>query len=244
MEIVKYEDKGIIETLKATVAQGLNDSEFKLFTEFCKSTGLNPFKKEIWAIKAGGRLQLMTGINGFQAIANANEEYDGMESGLITPDGSYATQAYPTNDFIGAWARVYRKDRKMPLEAVAMLGEYKKSTPIWQNMTRIMILKCAKSVALREAFPQQLNGLYTAEEMPSEYSEAPAARPISNIVVAEVSEKKASYAYEIWQLDEKKQTAAQRYLEENNAQFDEETSRWVSTKQLKRLEAYEVKENA
>ncbi len=44
MEIVKYEDKGIIETLKATVAQGLNDSEFKLFTEFCKSTGLNPFK--------------------------------------------------------------------------------------------------------------------------------------------------------------------------------------------------------
>jgi RecT family len=185
-------------------------------------------------------VQLMTGINGFHAIANANEAYDGMESGLIDQEGSYVTQAYPKNDFIGAWCKVYRKDRRMPLEGVAMLNEYDKNQGNWQKMKRVMIMKCAESVALRKAFPQQLNGLYTAEEMPTEYSATVAdVKPADQIVVAESSAEKASYAYEIWQLDEKKQGAAQRYLEENGAQFDEESSCWISSKPLKRLEQYQ-----
>ena len=54
------------------------------------------------------------------------------------------------------------------------------------------------------------------------------------------SPKSVSFCYQIWQLDEDKQTAAQRYLEENNAQFDDEKSIWISQKPLKRLEAYQV----
>lgn len=242
-ELIKYEDKSVIETLKATVAQGLSDNEFKLFAEFCKSTGLNPFKREIWAIKAGGRLQLMTGIQGFHAIANSHDEYDGMEIGLVGPQGEYLSMTYPGSDFIGAWAKVYRKDRRMPTEGVAMLAEYDKKQSNWNTMKRVMINKCAESVALRKAFPQQLNGIYTDEEMPVEYTvtEVPTNE---NIVVAEATEAKASYAYEIWQLDEKKQSAAQKYLEENGAQFDDETSRWISPRPLKRLEAYQAKEAA
>ena len=47
------------------------------------------------------------------------------------------------------------------------------------------------------------------------------------------------FKYQIWQLDDDKQLAAQRYLEENGAQFDDEASLWVSDKPLKRLEAYQ-----
>lgn len=238
-ELIKYDDKGVLATLKETVAQGLTDSEFKLFTEFCKSTGLNPFKREIWAIKAGGRLQLMTGIQGFHAIANSNPEYDGMEIGLVGPEGDYLSMTYPRNDFIGAWAKVYRKDRKVPVEGVAMLAEYDKKQSNWNTMKRVMINKCAESVALRKAFPQQLNGMYTAEEMPNQYA-AQAEPTNENIVVAEASEAKASfYAYEIWQLEEKKQLAAQQYLEENGAQYDEDRSFWVCSKPLKRLQQYQ-----
>lgn len=186
---IDYSDKEVIATLKNTVAQGLNDHEFLLFAQHCKGTGLNPFKKEVWAIKGNGyysqklgkqvegKLQIMTGLNGFYAIANNHPLFDGIETGLIGPKGEYLTQAYPGNDYIGAWAKVYIKKRRVAIEAVAMLSEYDKSKTekdyadrgIWRTMKRIMITKCAESLGLRKAFPQELNGIYTQEEMPAEY---------------------------------------------------------------------------
>ena len=147
-----FNDKSLIATLKATVAQGLTDQEFTLFAEHCKSTGLNPFKKDVWAIKAGNRLQIMTGINGFLAIANSHPQFDGMQVEVDNDEK-------PTK----AICRVYRKDRKFPAEGVALMKEYGKDTPIWRQMPRVMLTKVAKSIAIREAFPQELNGLYTAE---------------------------------------------------------------------------------
>jgi len=171
MTVIDYTNKEIIQTLVATVAQGLNPQEFALFAEHCKGTGLNPFKKEVWAIKAGGRLQIMTGNQGFHTIANSHPQYDGMETGFVGKAGEYLPMTYPANDFIGSWAKVYRKDRRIPLEAVAMLAEYDKGQSNWKTMRRIMIVKCAESLALRKAFPQELNGLYSAEEMPADYSQ-------------------------------------------------------------------------
>lgn len=173
MEIIQYDSRETVATLKNTVAIGATDAEFSMFVNLCKSTGLNPFKKEIWFVKANGRAQIMTGINGFRAIANANDQYDGTELGLISAEGDYKTAAYPKDDYIGAWAKCYRKDRKIPSEGIAMLADYDKKFGNWKSMRRVMIMKCAESVALRSAFPQQLNGLYTTEEMPKEYIDAP-----------------------------------------------------------------------
>jgi phage recombination protein Bet len=158
---IDYSSKEIIETLQKTVASGLNKEEFMLFAELCKSTGLNPFKKEIWAIKAGGRLQLMTGVNGYWAIANAHPMFDGTEQ-----DIEVDKEGHP----VKATCKVYRKDRKFPSVAIALMKEYRKSSPIWSQMPSVMLMKCAESVALRKAFPQELNGLYTQEEMPPEYT--------------------------------------------------------------------------
>ena len=179
---LNWEDSKILATMKATIAQGLNDSEVQVFARFSQSTGLNPFKREVWAIKVPGyrrkdgtftedKVQIMTGINGYHAIANNHPNYDGMEVGLIGRTGEYLPLTYPGKDFVGAWCRVYRKDRRIPMEGVAFLSEYAKSSGNWNQMPRVMIQKCAESVALRKAFPQELNGTYTAEEMPNEYSE-------------------------------------------------------------------------
>jgi len=150
----------MLSTLRNSVAPGLTDPEFQLFSEMCRATKLNPALKEIWAIKAGGRLQLMTGINGFLKIANAHPAYDGMEV-EFERDGK---------DIISATAKVYRKDRRFPSVATAFMAEYSKPTPIWKQMPSVMLAKCAKSLAIREAFVQELGGLYTQEEMPGEFA--------------------------------------------------------------------------
>lgn len=178
-ELINYDDDAMIQTLKQTVAQGLTDAEFRLFVEYCKATGLNPLKKEIWAIKVNGRLQLMTSAAGFFTVANDNPAFDGHESGLVGPKGELASGAYPHDDYIGAWCRVHRKDRKIPTESIAMFDEYNKGVGNWKTMPRVMITKCAESLSLRKTFPQQLNGIYTQEEMPTQYAaiQSPSALP-------------------------------------------------------------------
>lgn len=159
-QLITQNNVEMLNTLRNTVAPGLTDSEFALFAEIVKSTGLNPVTKEVWAIKAGGRLQLMTGINGFLRIANSHPMFDGMEV-EFDKDG---------DRIVAATAKVYRKDRRFPAVATAFMAEYGKPTPIWKQMPSVMLSKCAKSLAIREAFVQELGGLYTQEEMPAEFA--------------------------------------------------------------------------
>jgi phage recombination protein Bet len=160
----------MLQALRNTVAPGLTEPEFLLFAEMCRATGLNPATKEIWAIKAGGRLQLMTGINGFLRIANSHPQFDGMEVSF----------EWDGKQLISSTVKVYRKDRRFPSVATAYMAEYAKPSPVWKQMPSVMLAKCAKSLAIREAFIQELGGLYTAEEMPSSFA-APQVPPIEGM---------------------------------------------------------------
>lgn len=148
--------------LRDTVAKGATNTEFQMFLEFCKATKLNPYKREIWFIKMkDGRVQMMTGFAGYLAIANSHPAYDGMESGITRDEKGF---------LISAWCKVHRKDRKYPSHSEVMFNEFSKGGN-WNVMPTVMILKVAKSHALREAFPQELGGLYVPEEMPAEAAE-------------------------------------------------------------------------
>lgn len=164
----------MLHALRNSIAKELTDAEFQLFVEICKTTGLNPLTKEVWAIKANGRLQLMTGINGFLRIANSHPQFDGME----------VQNEFDGKNLVACTVKVHRKDRKYPSVATAYLHEYAKPSPIWKTMPSIMLAKCAKSLAIREAFIQELGGLYTQEEMPSEY----ASHNVKSVTVLPVSE--------------------------------------------------------
>lgn len=226
-----FNDKAVIATLKATVAQGLTDAEFMLFAEHCKSTGLNPFKKDVWAIKAGGRLQIMTGINGFLAIANSHPQFDGMQ---IEVDNDEK----PTK----AICRVYRKDRKFPAEGVALMKEYGKDTPIWRQMPRVMLTKVAKSIAIREAFPQELNGMYTQEEMPPEYSQPQAQAKQPEVLPVKPADEVAppeKHYYDFSEMPEEKRIPLDEWMNEKGLTLNE-MGLWVSPKAIKKLAEYEV----
>lgn len=159
-ELTTTNDMQMLQTLRNTIAPGLTDAEFLLFAEVCKATGLNPITKEIWPIKVNGRLQPMTGINGFLRIANSHTQFDGMEVSF----------EWDGKALVSCTVKVHRKDRKFPSVATAYWSEYSKPSPVWKQMPTVMLSKCAKSLAIREAFIQELGGLYTAEEMPSSFA--------------------------------------------------------------------------
>jgi phage recombination protein Bet len=190
-ELIKY-DPQQVELIKNTVAKDATNAELEMFIQFCKATKLNPFKKEIWFIKneRNGTVQMMTGINGFLAIANNHPEFDGMEVSVNEENGK----------IISATAKVYRKDRKYPSVATVYLSEYFKPSKygngMWEKMPRMMLQKVAKSVALREAFPQELNGIYTQEEMPAEYAVEQQETP-------QIAEKKPTHKYAIQNFGDK-----------------------------------------
>jgi hypothetical protein len=102
----------------------------------------------------------MTGINGFLKIANSHPAFDGME----------VSHEWDGKNLVSCTVKVHRKDRKFPAIATAYMAEYGKPTPIWKQMPSVMLAKCAKSLAIREAFIQELGGLYTAEEMPADFA--------------------------------------------------------------------------
>ncbi len=185
--------------IKNTVAQGSTDAELGMFLELAKSTGLNPFKKEIWFIKTAGytkrngdavegRVQMMTGIEGFFRIANGNPAYDGIEHEygpalalkVNVKAGFDKDQKWSDVEVIAPeWVEsvVYRKDRTRPERRRAywrefaqdVVSNYGKMT-IWGQKPLIMLEKCADALALRKAFPQELGSFYVPEEMPKEFS--------------------------------------------------------------------------
>lgn len=174
---IDYSNPKMLDTIRATVAVDATDAELAMFVAFCESTGLNPFKKEIWFIKTKARswtgsdgrpvvveprVTMMTGINGFFQIANKHPQYDGMSE----PDFEEGSDGLPRKCTV----RVYRKDRSHPSVGVARWSEYfpgatKKGESQWEKKPFHMLAKVAKSIALREAFPQELNGLFTEDEI-------------------------------------------------------------------------------
>lgn len=219
-EIINYNDKKLVDTLKATVAQGLNDHEFMLFVQLCKSSGLNPFRKEVWAIKAGGRLQIMTGINGYLAIANNHHQFDGMEVDVETDDKGKPTKAT---------CKVYRKDRRFPSVGIALMSEFGKETPIWKQMPSVMLTKVAKSIAIREAFPQELAGIYTEEEMPREFS-----LPVSkdDASVTSLNESVDSNGDPVFYNVPGITASQSTWMRQQGAEWNEQTGTWIAPRDL------------
>jgi phage recombination protein Bet len=159
---IDYSKAEVAKVLRETVAKGLTDSEYIAFGTLCAATGLNPIRKEIWAIKTNQGLQIMTGLNGYRAIANSHPSYDGMEGPTFHYDES--------GNLLSAEVFVFRKDRSRAHKGYAILKEVSNNGPVWKQRTHQMLAKCAECDGLRRAFPQEMSGLYAEEEMPSEFS--------------------------------------------------------------------------
>lgn len=234
---LNLDDKKVIETIKKTVAVGADEVELSMFLEFCKAAGLNPFKREAWFIKAGGRAQIMTGLNGYLKIANKHPQFDGMEIDIV--EGQLGIEK--------AICKVYRKDRKYPSVGIALMREYKKGTPIWSQMPSVMLGKVAKCIAIREAFPLETEGTYAEEEMPPEFAAVnqatEPAKPQAEVVPADDLPERAPeyYEYDLHRVEDSEQREVLiAWATKVGCIYDPAQMRLKSKKQIKKLKAMEV----
>lgn len=178
---IKLTPKIVQEYIVGTDAK-ITNQEFKLFTELCKVRKLNPFLREAYLIKYTDKqaAQIVVGKDAILKRAVLNPNYDGMECGIIIlkEDGSIqerqGTFKLGTEQLVGGWARVYRKDWSHPTYTSVSFSEVaqKKSdgslNSNWNTKGATMVEKVAKVRALRETFVEDLGGMYEAEEMQQE----------------------------------------------------------------------------
>ena len=162
-----------VDLIKRTIAVGASDDDLKLFLAQCQRTGLDPFSRQIYWIKRGNKGTTQVSIDGFRVIAERSGELDGQEVHWCGEDGDWKDVWLSKSAPAAARVLVYRKGCQKSFPAVAKMVEYNAGGPMWTKMPATMLAKCAEALALRKAFPHQLSGLYTSDEMDQAEHPAP-----------------------------------------------------------------------
>jgi len=185
-----------LNTVRSVLAPDLNAEELRLFAMVANRSGLDPFARQIYAVKRKGKVTFQTGIDGYRSIAARTGLYDGQdEPEYSAPCGCGDNR--PAGHPESATVRVYRKGVTRAIAATAFWHEYVPAQGqsgdgdiMWRKMPRVMLAKVAEALALRKAFPydsQNRMGIgadvYTADEMAQ--AGPPQAEPPVRVTLAE-----------------------------------------------------------
>lgn len=199
-----------IETIKNTIAVGATDSELKLFLHTAQRLNLDPFARQVFFVRRKQKVndrwidkgETQVSIDGFRVIAERSDDYEGQDGPYwCGEDGEWKDIWLAKTPPRAAKVGVFRKGFRQAIYAVALFDEYaatffqdnqKKLGPMWTKMPANQLAKCAESLALRKAFPNNLSGVYTKEEMAQaaepEYeppAKLPKPRPTLDSIAAE-----------------------------------------------------------
>jgi len=168
----KYWSDAQLSALKQLGLSNAGNGDLAFFFHQAQRTGLDPFARQIYMIERGGRYGIQTSIDGLRIVAQRSGQY----AGQTTPywcgeDGVWKDVWLGKAPPLAAKIGVYRAGFSEPTWAVARLDSYcpvgrdGKPMGLWNKMPDVMLAKCAEALALRKAFPNDMSGLYTDDEM-------------------------------------------------------------------------------
>jgi phage recombination protein Bet len=151
--------------ISTTIAPGCSNDELRLFAYACQRTGLDPFSRQIYAIKRGGKLTIQVSIDGLRSIAERTGQLDGSQSYWCGSDGVWVDVWLDSKPPAAAKTVIHRKGCAHPFSATARFADFNAGQGLWSKMPSVMIAKCSEAQALRRAFPADLSGVYSTDEM-------------------------------------------------------------------------------
>jgi phage recombination protein Bet len=178
--------------IKDVIARGASDVELKMFVAMAQKLGLDPLSKQIHCVKRRARLAdgsygdamtIVVGIDGYRLVAERTGRYCPGKAPTYEYDAHgrvTSATAYVLKLAGGSWHEV---SAVAFWEEYAQLNKDGQPTAMWSKMPRLMLAKCAEALALRRAFPAELSGVYTDDEM-QQASNEPAAAPAPVVIAA------------------------------------------------------------
>ena len=152
-----------IAVIQNTVAKGTTKVELAYFINVCKTVGLNPFIKEIWAYKDHRQnLLVFAGRDGFLAKAQRDKNFAGIRSSEVRKNDVFKIDIANnkiTHEFgleergeiLGGYCIVFRKGGEPTIEYVDF-KTYNRGFGAWKTHPSDMIKKVAETHALKKGF--------------------------------------------------------------------------------------------
>jgi phage recombination protein Bet len=172
-----WNDKQVA-ALRQLGVKDASNGDLAVFFHHAQRTGLDPFAKQIYMIgrwsKEGTKQTIQTGIDGFRLIARRaadrrHERLSYEDTEWCGEDGIWRDVWISSEPPTAARVAVLRNGERFP--AVALWREYVQTNrdgspnSMWGRMSANQLAKCAEALALRKAFPQDLSGIHTDDEL-------------------------------------------------------------------------------